>query len=67
MKAKYALALAAAAASTMAPVSAVLASRTNAPIDGESNLTGTGNLFVIATVVVVAAAVAFLPEDPASP
>ena len=67
MKAKIALAIAAAAASTMVPVGAAVASRSNAPVEDENGLTGTGNLFVIATVVVIAAAVAFLPEDPASP
>jgi hypothetical protein len=66
MRAKIALA-AAAAALVAAPIGATGASRAIAPVEDASDLTGTGNLFVLATVVIIAAAVALLPEDPASP
>lgn len=66
MKAKIALAVAAVAL-VAAPIGAASASRANAPVEGANELTGTGNLFVLATVVIIAAAVAFLPDEPASP
>lgn len=58
----------AAASVAIAPVAATAASRAAAPVERENGISGSGNLFFLAAIAVVAAAVVLLPEDqPASP